>query len=228
MKDDMKILSAADKEFVIKFYQDLAERQSDKETAEFYNENTDVYEKLIEIIGYRNGAVQKIAKRLFQLFDGDVSDKYVIDIGAGTGVVGEEMSQLGFKNLDGLDMSKYMLENCRGKGVYRNLYPVPLECKPTKNIEKNRYDAAISSGCFFEGHISLEALSELIRMVKPGGYIMYTLNDPEYKLNYMEVMGGFIRDKKVQLITMELMKYKREWTKNFEFVYCFLVIFKVL
>ena len=37
-----------------------------------------------------------------------------------------------------------------------------------------------------------------------------------------------MREKKLQLVSMELGKYKREPTLNFEYVYAYKIVFKVL
>ena len=100
--------------------------------------------------------------------------------------------------------------------------------EPTPGIEANTYDGVISTGVFVEGHVQMESLFELIRITKPGGYIVYSLYDPEYTLDYMQVHGEVIKQKKAQLIQMKLNPYKREFTKNFEYVYGYLVVWKVL
>ena len=105
---------------------------------------------------------------------------------------------------------------------------MPVTPDRTPGIETNTYDGVISTGVFVEGHVQMESLFELVRITKPGGYIVYTLYDPEYTLDYMRVHGEVIKLKKAQLISMKLQPYKREFTKNFEYVDCYIVIWKVL
>ncbi|XP_059153698.1 uncharacterized protein LOC131939426 isoform X2 [Physella acuta] len=42
----------------------------------------------------------------------------VLDVAAGTGLVGEELHKHGFKNIHALDGASQMLETCKQKGVY--------------------------------------------------------------------------------------------------------------
>ncbi len=45
----------------------------------------------------------------------------IIDIGAGTGFVGEYLLKHGFTNVDALEPAKGMLDQAKEKGVYQNL-----------------------------------------------------------------------------------------------------------
>lgn len=51
----------------------------------------------------------------------NLEEAHVIDFACGTGLVGQYMNGLGFKNITGLDISPYMLDECSGKGVYQEL-----------------------------------------------------------------------------------------------------------
>ena len=48
-------------------------------------------------------------------------DADVLDAGAGTGLVGEALSELGFTQLTAMDLSKGMLEEADSKNVYKKL-----------------------------------------------------------------------------------------------------------
>ncbi len=53
-----------------------------------------------------------------------ISDKNarILDVGAGTGLVGEHLKKRGFFNLDALEPSRGMLEVAESKDIYRKLY----------------------------------------------------------------------------------------------------------
>ena len=53
-----------------------------------------------------------------------LSDKNarILDVGAGTGLVGEYLKKRGFCNLDALEPSLGMLEVAKTKNVYKNLH----------------------------------------------------------------------------------------------------------
>ena len=74
----------------------------------------------------------------------------------------------------------------------------------------------------------MNALRELIRIVKPGGYIVYSLYDPNYTKDYMRVHGEIMKEKLAELAMMALAPYKREYTQDFKYVHAYYVVFKVL
>jgi len=93
----------------------------------------------------------------------------VLDVGAGTGLVGEMLERLGIAPADGLDLSPEMLGVAMSKGVYaRVMVGDLLDRLP---IEDNAYAGAVSAGTFTRGHVGPEGLDEVIRVVRPGGLI---------------------------------------------------------
>ena len=101
--------------------------------------------------------------------------KSVIDIGTGTGLVGLNLTKL--RNgifIDGIDISKEMLEVARAKNVYRNLFIKDLT-KPVTDTAAP-YDALICIGIFTHGHLSASALDNLIPLVKSGGHLVIGIN----------------------------------------------------
>ena len=63
-----------------------------------------------------------MSDRLFELFNGDIRDVKVLDLGAGTGLVGEALHNKGFRNIDALEASAGMLKVAGEKGIYDKLY----------------------------------------------------------------------------------------------------------
>ncbi|MEM6662945.1 MAG: class I SAM-dependent methyltransferase [Pseudomonadota bacterium] len=92
------------------------------------------------------------------------ADVPILDIGAGTGLVGEHLSDL---TVDAFDITPEMLAIARGKGIYRDLIQGDL----TKSLDlaDDSYGGVISSGTFTHGHVGPECLPELLRTVRPGG-----------------------------------------------------------
>ena len=101
----------------------------------------------------------------------------IIDVGCGTGLVGRELERAGFVNFDGIDISKEMIDIAKRRG-YSNLFIGSLNDKlPFTDSE---YDAALCVGVFTHGHIGSDRLDELVRIVKPGGIICFTINEGVY------------------------------------------------
>jgi predicted TPR repeat methyltransferase len=97
----------------------------------------------------------------------------ILDAGAGTGLVGELLGVLGYPEVDALDASEGMLAIAREKQVYRELRHAYLgEPLP---FETNGYAAAVSTGVFTAGHVGVEGLPELFRVVRPSGLIILSV-----------------------------------------------------
>jgi SAM-dependent methyltransferase len=111
------------------------------------------------------------------------TEALVLDAGAGTGLVGEALSRLGYSNLVAMDLSSGMLQEARRKQVYREFHQMVLG--ETLGFESDFFDGVISVGVFTLGHAPAEAFDELIRVTKPGGYIVFSLRSDVYQ------EGGF-------------------------------------
>jgi len=99
----------------------------------------------------------------------------LLDGGCGTGLSGPYLAALGYRDIDGLDMSAEMLALARGRGVYRNLIEAALGGRLP--IEDGAYAAVYSTGVFTEGHAPASSLDDLARIVRPGGPVIFTVRD---------------------------------------------------
>nr|XP_054771681.1 methyltransferase-like protein 27 [Lytechinus pictus] len=163
----------------------IAMGQGPKELEDFYDKwavdkSAENYDQVLKEAGYVGPAdVASILNRLVE-----DKTKKILDVGCGTGLVGEELAKLGFSNVSGVDPSQESLNACKTKGVYKVLIhsyvgPVQLE------FEENSFDGAISSGTFLPGHCDGTSLKEVVRLVKPGGVIVIATR----KTWYMEKPG---------------------------------------
>lgn len=87
----------------------------------------------------------------------------VLDVGAGTGLVAEHMADM---VVDGIDITKEMLDRAGAKGLYRNRIVADV-LKPLEMAD-GTYGGVISSGTFTHGHVGPECLPELLRICRPG------------------------------------------------------------
>jgi SAM-dependent methyltransferase len=106
-------------------------------------------------------------------------DARVLDAGAGTGLVGQLLARQGYKNLVAMDLSKGMLEEARKKNVYREFHQMMLG--ETLGFDTDSFDAVISVGVLTVGHAPASSFDELIRVTKPGGYIVFSLRPDVYR-----------------------------------------------
>ncbi len=107
------------------------------------------------------------------------SDARILDAGAGTGLVGKFLSEGGYRDLTAIDMSPGMLEEARAKGVYRHLRRMVLGEK--LDFSDDSFDAVVSIGVLTQGHAPACSLDELVRVTKPGGFIIFTLRPDLYE-----------------------------------------------
>lgn len=101
-------------------------------------------------------------------------DAPVLDVGAGTGLVGAALARLGDWPLEALDISAEMLDVAMAKGVYRAQHLGDLTGRLP--LEDGRFGAVLSSGTFTHGHVGPDALDELLRVARPGALFMLGVN----------------------------------------------------
>jgi len=99
----------------------------------------------------------------------------ILDAACGTGLIGVHLARYGFNTVDGLDLSAGMLDVARRKGVYRDLVCAALG-EPLA-YPSGTYDAVTVAGAFTPGHAPASALPEVIRIIRPGGYAVFSLRD---------------------------------------------------
>jgi SAM-dependent methyltransferase len=102
----------------------------------------------------------------------------IIDIGCGTGLVGQELQKSGYANIDGLDISTAMLAEAKAKNIYGRLIEGDMQKRTP--VEDEAYDAIICAGSFAPGHLGPECYPEFIRMARPGSPIVIFMNGAHY------------------------------------------------
>lgn len=103
----------------------------------------------------------------------------ILDVGAGTGIMGQQLHQLGYNHLTAIDISEGMLAEAEKKNVYTALYQMVLG--EVLDFSNNSFDGVIACGVFTYGHAPSNSFDELIRITKPGGYIIFTLRPDFYE-----------------------------------------------
>lgn len=109
----------------------------------------------------------------------DDKDSLILDAGCGTGLVGEQLVEHGYKNLEALDYSSEMLKEAENKNIYSRHMQADLS-KPL-DIPNNKYDAIVCTGTFTYGHVTPDGFDELVRITKPGGTICFTVREGAYE-----------------------------------------------
>ena len=144
----------------------------------------------------------------------------IIDVGCGTGLVGEKLKAKDFIYFDGLDISKDMLSIAKSRG-YRSLFLGSLNKQLP--VFDDAYDAAMCIGVFTHGHVSSDRFNELCRIVKPGGYVCFTINEGVFeKYGFKEMIAEFQLNKVWEVISL----YKDDYMtlENVKGYYCLAVV----
>ncbi|MFC2033604.1 class I SAM-dependent DNA methyltransferase [Chloroflexota bacterium] len=97
----------------------------------------------------------------------------LLDAGAGTGIMGEIMFLLGYKELVAMDMSNGMLDIAKQKGVYMEIHRMVMGEK--LDFPDDKFAGTMAVGVLSVGHAPPESFSELIRCTRPGGHIIFSV-----------------------------------------------------
>jgi len=104
------------------------------------------------------------------------ANKRVLDCAAGTGLVGQQLHEVGFRHIDALDACPEMLQEAKKKNVYASLIEAFIGPQPLP-IENDTYDLLVGTGLFVEGYVTPDCLPEMIRVVKSGGLLILAIRE---------------------------------------------------
>lgn len=168
---------------------------NDQETKSLYQDWAKTYDETM-----LDGLAYLTPKNTASLLSSVLKDKsaLILDVGSGTGLAGQNLSELGFTNIHALDYSSAMLGVAKtrqhnGKQVYEKIIQADLNIKLA--IKSNFYDAIICTGLFTHAHVGANCLPELFRILKPGSFLATTVHKDIW------IENGF--DQQVKMLTDE-------------------------
>jgi len=166
-----------------------------EELAERYDQWADSYDQELEE-DYGWQIPQLMADELSHL---KPKDGRVLDAGAGTGLVGQYLGSLGYGNLVAIDISAEMLNKAREKRVYKEFYQMDLG--ETLDFPDDSFDAVVCAGVLTFSHAPAMSLREMVRVTKPGGYILYSLRTDAFdSMGFEDIHKELESDRKWQLV----------------------------
>lgn len=98
----------------------------------------------------------------------------VLDVGAGTGLVGQHLARESSAEIHALDISPQMLAVAMGKGVYARAIEADLTQELV--LPEEMYGAVVSSGTFTHGHVGPDAIDKLLGVAEVGAPFVLAVN----------------------------------------------------
>jgi len=151
-----------------------------------YERIASVYDhELAGPMDYRSpAAVATVCSRLLE------RDATILDVGAGTGLLGAALVENGFTHVDGLDLSPAMLAEAARKSIYGTLTEARLG--DSLPFGTGTYDAVVASGVLTTGHATASCLDELVRITRQGGSVVFTLRSDRPPPGFDEEIVAFM------------------------------------
>lgn len=145
----------------------------------------------------------------------------ILDVAAGTGLLGLELNKLGYQYIDALDMSQEMLNKAKDKNIYKKCIRAAITDQRINGIETAEYDALTCSSAVCTTHVRPSAFEEMIKIVKPEGVLCFNVSLVEVKF-YEEKLNELENKGKWRFVMQEKIPYLRE--ENLE--ECYLYIYQ--
>jgi ubiquinone/menaquinone biosynthesis C-methylase UbiE len=173
--------------------------ENESQTKTLYRDWAQTYDTtMIDGLGYLSP--KKGAQILNRLSPG--LDAIILDVGTGTGLVGKELSVYGYSQIDGIDYSAEMLKVARKTSYYQTLFEADLNQK--LELGDSLYDGLICIGTFTHGHVGVDCLDELFRILKPEGkFVTAIRKDYWHSAGFSHKIDQLIADGKIVSVIHE-------------------------
>ncbi len=99
----------------------------------------------------------------------------IIDFGCGTGLSGQALYDIGFKDLDGTDVTQEMLSIAKERGIYKKTW---LSDIGEMSFGRGAYGAIVACGVVSLGAAPASTLGQLVAKLETGGVLALSFNDP--------------------------------------------------
>lgn len=166
----------------------------------YYHDFAPIYDtEYVKRMGYSYPAA--LAK-VFHRHASD-SDRPVLDIGCGTGLVAEAL-QLPAEQIDGVDISPQMLALAAGKQLYGQLIDADLSVGVSALGQ--RYSAMVSAGTFTHGHLGANVLPELLKAALPNALFCLGVNSVHFEQQFDHTLQALVRGQQISTPRFETVK----------------------
>lgn len=201
---------------VISYDTELPWKRATRESVQqFFKNRAQYYDRQMEGV-YKGPTIAANALAAFVTN----KDRKVLDVAAGTGLVGQALHHEGFRNLIALDRSPAMLQCLTQKQVYSETIQGDFE-QEAKKVPDGTYHACVCVGAFLTGGFlnPIIAAKEMVRMAETGGYVLLLWNATELeeqqcketKENLEGVIDAIVKSGKCEVAQMSTVpKYLEE------------------
>ena len=156
------------------YLQKVYSAKDNRELKEAYDLWAGKYDEHVTAFGYQ---IPAVAAGLFGKYVMPETTP-ILDAGAGTGLMGAVLDALGYRGQVGVDISAGMLKKARERNIYTDLHQMILGEK--LDFPSDHFGACQAIGVFTAGHAPASAFDELVRVLRPGGYIFFSLLEDVY------------------------------------------------
>ncbi|MBI1393638.1 MAG: methyltransferase domain-containing protein [Alphaproteobacteria bacterium] len=171
------------------------------EVRDAYKDWAATYEKdTVEGMGYVAPSV--VADKIASLVEPSAR---LLDAGCGTGLAGAALAERGFRKIDGMDISPDMLDVAREKNVYGELKVQDM----TRALDypDGAYDAVACVGTFTHAHVGPTGFDELLRIVRPSGYVVATVHEDVWPDGYAAHFAALEKADRASIVSIEEAAY---------------------
>ncbi|MBW6498249.1 MAG: class I SAM-dependent methyltransferase [Bacteroidales bacterium] len=161
---------------------------------------------------------EKIADSLLQKTD--CKRKEVVDVGSGTGILAFKALEKGASKISCVDISRLMLDKCQEKSITKG-YSNDAISFHEGDAERMPFDDATFDVVFISMVLGMvpnqqAAITELTRILRPGGAIALSTHGPAH---YMEAIEAGVKTLKMKYFFSHRLEY---WPRNEDEIKAFL------
>ena len=167
---------------------DPTDRAPEKYVSELFDDYAAVFDReLIEELSYC--VPQQIERQIKKVLFDNKATQTVLDLGCGTGLVGETLVGL-VSSIDGVDLSPKMLEVARTKRIYTELFEADFESFLfNRNLGKKEYNIVVSGDALvYCGKLDTVS-SGVFERLASGGVFCFSLEEAQ-SLDYQLQRSG--------------------------------------